>query len=67
MNSDFVLATVGGVYTDGVSLKFDGQSAASQKHYKCNTSIRFHAGDRVKVIRDSGTYIVEYIVGNPLR
>lgn len=59
------LATVGAKYTDGLSLIFDGQSAASEKHYKCNTSVIFQAGDRVKICRISGTYVVEYVVGNP--
>ena len=59
------LATVGAKYTDGLSLIFDGQSAASKKRYKCNTSVTFQAGDRVKICRISGTYVVEYVVGNP--
>lgn len=59
------LATVGAKYTDGLSLIFDGQTAASEKHYKCNTSVPFQAGDRVKICRISGTYVVEYVVGNP--
>nr|DAE49850.1 MAG TPA: hypothetical protein [Caudoviricetes sp.] len=59
------LATVGAKYTDGLSLIFDGQTAASEKHYKCNTSVTFQAGDRVKICRMSGTYVVEYVVGNP--
>lgn len=58
-------ATIGAVYSDGVTLIFDGQEAATEKHYKCNTAILFHAGDRVKIASDSGTYVVEYIVGNP--
>lgn len=58
-------ATVGAVYSDGVTLIFDGQEAATEKHYKCNTTILFHAGDRVKIASDSGTYVVEYIVGLP--
>lgn len=58
-------ATVGAVSGDGVTLIFDGQTAATEKHYKCNTSVLFHAGDRVKIASDSGTYVVEYIVGNP--
>ena len=58
-------ATVGAVYSDGVTLIFDGQEAATEKHYKCNTAILFHAGDRVKIASDSGTYVVEYIVGSP--
>lgn len=58
-------ATVGTVYSDGVTLIFDGQETATEKHYKCNTAILFHAGDRVKIASDSGTYVVEYIVGSP--
>lgn len=63
--ADFILATVGAVYTDGIALIFDGQTAASGKHYKCNTSVKFKAGDRVKIVKDAGTYIVEYVVGTP--
>lgn len=63
MTSHF--ATVGAVYADGLSLIFDGQETASQKHYKCNASITFSPGDRVKIIAVSGTYVVEYPVGNP--
>lgn len=59
------LATVGAKYTDGLSLIFDGQTAATAKHYKCNSSVTFKAGDRVKICRMSGTYVVEYVVGNP--
>ena len=58
-------ATVGAVFGDGVTLIFDGQTAATEKHYKCNTSVLFHAGDRVKIASDSGTYVVEYIAGSP--
>lgn len=62
---EFMLATVGAKYTDGLSLIFDGQTEATAKHYKCNTSVTFSAGDRVKICRVSGTYIVEYVVGKP--
>lgn len=58
-----MLATVGGVYDDGLSLIFDGQLEASQKHYKRNTALTFSAGQRVKIVKMSGTYIVEYPVG----
>lgn len=57
------IATVGGVYSDGLSLIFPGETTPSGKHYKCNTSVTFRAGDRVKVFYDSGTYIVEYVIG----
>ena len=59
------LATVGAVYDDGLSLILEGQTEATTKHYKCNTSATFAAGDRVKVARISGSYIVEYVVGQP--
>jgi len=58
-------ATVTGVFSDGLALKFDGEDTATQKHYKCNAFVVFHVGDRVRVIEDSGTYVVEYPVGNP--
>lgn len=61
----FNFATIGAVYEDGVTLIFDGQAEAGQKHYKCNTSAAFAAGDRVKILADSGTYVVEYVVGAP--
>ena len=58
-------ATVGAVHEDGLYLIFDGQETASEKHYKCNTAVRFAAGDRVRILKDSGTYVVEYVVGSP--
>lgn len=64
-DQEFNFATVGNIYTDGVTLIFDGQAAATSKHYKCNTSIKFAPGDRVKILKDSGTYVVEYVVGAP--
>ena len=62
---EFAFATVGEVYEDGVSLIFDGETEATEKHYKVNTSVVFHAGDRVKIASDAGTYVAEYVVGNP--
>ena len=58
-------AKIGAVYKDGVSLIFDGESTATKKHYLCNTSVSFKAGDRVKILAVSGTYIVEYVIGPP--
>lgn len=58
-------ATIGEIYEDGVSLIFDGEEEPTEKHYLCNTSVIFHAGDRVRIVSESGTYIVEYIVGAP--
>ena len=59
------LATVGAVYDDGLSIILEGQTEATTKHYRCNTSVKFAAGDRVKVVRISGSYVVEYVVGPP--
>ncbi len=61
----FDLATVGAVYPDGLSLIFDGGESESAKHYKCNTAVTFQTGDRVKISKISGTYVVDYVVGNP--
>lgn len=58
-------ATVAGVYNDGLSLRFDGEDTPSEKHYKCNSFAVFKVGDRVRIIEDSGTYVVEYPIGNP--
>ena len=43
-------ATVGEVYDDGLTLIFDGEEEPTEKHYKCNTSVIFHAGDRVRIL-----------------
>ena len=61
--AQFFLATVAGVYSDGVTLNIDG--AETKKHYLTNASQSFQAGDRVKVAKISGTYIVEYAIGSP--
>ena len=58
-------ATIGAVYEDGVSLIFDGEDAPTEKHYLCNTNVYFSPGDRVRIVEDSGTYVVEYVVGSP--
>lgn len=58
-------ATVAGVYSDGLTLKFDGAAAASSKRYKCNTFFKFAVGDRVFIMKDSGTYVVICKIGAP--
>lgn len=58
-------ATVGEVYDDGLTLIFDGEEEPTEKHYKCNTSVIFNPGDRVRILEDSGTFVVEYVVGVP--
>ena len=52
------IATVGAVYSDGVTLIFPGAPTPSVKHYKSNKDITLSAGDRVYVAKISGTYIV---------
>lgn len=58
-------ATIAEIYEDGISLLFDGETGPSQKHYQCNTAVSFTKGDRVKILKDSGTFVVEYPVGKP--
>lgn len=61
-----VFATIGAVYSDGISLIFDGETAATQKHYRCNQYCKWAAGQRVMLLRDSGTYVVCFPVGAPV-
>ncbi len=58
-----LLATVGEVFDDGLTLIFDGQSEPTKKHYKRNVAITFSPGQRVKIVKISGTYVVEYPIG----
>ena len=60
-------ATIGTVYEDGIALIFNGSETESLKHYKCNACVRFEAGQRVRIVEDSGTYVVEYPVGSPAK
>lgn len=65
-NAEILLATVTAVNSDGVQIQIDGESAPGEKYYKCNTAIRFQTGQRVRIKPDSGTYIVEFAVGDPM-
>ena len=58
-------ATISEIFEDGVTLLFDGLDEPTTKRYKVNAFVVFQPGDRVRVIKDSGTYVVEYPVGNP--
>lgn len=53
-------ATVVAVSDGKATLKFDGETAATQKGYKYNATLSLTAGDRVKVNKVSGTYVIEY-------
>lgn len=55
--SPFCLATVQGVYTDGLTLLFPGEDEASGKRFCCSSQIKFSAGDRVLLAKVSGTYV----------
>lgn len=52
------IATVGAVYADGVTLIFPGTTTATTKHYKKNRDISLSAGNKVVVVKISGTYVV---------
>ena len=54
---ELYLATVGASDSTGVTLIFDGASAATTKRFK-SVGTRPSAGDRVAVMKQSGTYIV---------
>lgn len=58
-------ATIGAVYSDGVSLLFDGADDPTEKHYKVNTFFKYRAGQRVYIAKDSGTYVVLCAIGSP--
>lgn len=64
-SDEFLTAVVGAVNTDGVTLIFPGEDEAGEKNYKCNAAVKLSAGDRVKIVKDSGTYLVEYPIGAP--
>ena len=63
---EFVLATVAEVTSTGVKLTVDGAGAAGEKEYKVNSMQKLAAGDRVKICKNSGTYLVEYKIGAPM-
>lgn len=56
-------AIVTGIYADGITLQINGENTS--KRYKCNREASFGVGDYVKICKISGTYIVEYPIGNP--
>lgn len=63
---EIVLATITAVGTDGVQIQIDGEEEAGEKEYKVNTSVKFAVGDRVKIFKNSGTYLIEYKFGAPM-
>ena len=63
---DICLATIASVTGTGVTIKIDGETAAGAKEYKVNAGVLFAAGDRVKIHKNSGTFIIEYPIGAPM-
>ena len=58
------IARVGHVYPEGVTLIF-ADGVESRKRYQVNLSADIQPGQRVRVIKLSGTYVVEYPIGRP--
>ena len=59
------LATIVSVGTSGLLLQFDGEDETRYKEYRCNAGVQFKEGDRVKIHKMSGTYVVDYPIGDP--
>lgn len=66
--AEFFLATIGTVYTDGVKIIPDGETEQTQKPYRTMASAypAPKAGDRVVVMRHSGTCVVLGRIDMPL-
>ena len=58
------IGTVTSVSASGISLNIDGDNTGTKK-YTCNRSERFASGDRVLIIKHSGTYVVACKIGSP--
>lgn len=54
----FATATVAARGDNGVTLKFPGESNAGSKQYRCVVGAPIKVGDRVLLLKDSGTYVV---------
>lgn len=59
------LATVSAVTATGIRIQIDGEDTAGVKEYQCNTAQLFTIGDRVKISKISGSYVIDYKVGAP--
>ena len=60
------LARIIEIHDDGVTIQLDGEDQPREKHAPVNRSIVFKVDDHVKVTKISGTYIVEYPIGEPI-
>ena len=62
---EFCFAIVAAVYKDGISLYIGAETSPTQKHYKCNTTCKFAAGQKVYIQKAGGEYVVLFPIGNP--
>lgn len=66
--NDYIFGTVTEIDLEkGVKVTLDGHTDPGIKLYKCRKGLTLSVGDRVKLIKTSGTYVVEYAVGLPAR
>ena len=63
--SEFNFAIVEAVHSDGISLYIGAETTPTEKHYKCNTTCKFSAGQKVYIQKASGEYVVLFPIGNP--
>ena len=62
---EFCFAIVAAVHQDGISLYIGAETTPTQKHYKCNTTCKFAAGQKVYIQKAGGEYVVLFPIGNP--
>lgn len=62
---EFHFATVAGVHGDGLSLYIGAETSPTEKHYKCNTTCKFSAGQKVYIQKAGGEYVVLFPIGAP--
>lgn len=63
---EIVLATVSEVTSTGVKIQIDGTEEPGEKEYRVNSMQMLTVGDRVKIFKNSGTYLIEYKIGSPM-
>lgn len=62
---EFNFAIVAEVHSDGLSLYIGAETAPTEKHYKCNSTCKFSAGQKVYIQKAGGEYVVLFPIGNP--
>lgn len=62
---EFNFAIVAEVHSDGLSLYIGAETTPTEKHYKCNTTCKFSAGQKVYIQKAGGEYVVLFPIGNP--